>query len=229
MGPHGKAFLKLLLGSEVLRFGSFKTKSGRLSPYFFNTGNFKSGQVLAAVAGIYADVILEKIGDQVDNLFGPAYKGIPLAVMTAHELAKRTGKDVTFTFNRKEAKDHGEGGTLVGHTYQGHEKTVVIEDVITGGTSFSETLPILKHYGIRPIGLIVGVDRQEKGNAGEVSAYAAIAKTWETKAVSIVTIKDVIAELHNKEFAGKVWIDDAGFKAAKDYLATYGAANAYTL
>jgi orotate phosphoribosyltransferase len=223
VGPQGKAFLKLLLSSEVLRFGSFKTKSGRLSPYFFNTGNFKSGLVLSAVASIYADVIIEKIGAQVDNLFGPAYKGIPLAVMTAHELAKKTGKDVTFTFNRKEAKDHGEGGTLVGHAYTGREKVVVIEDVITGGTSFSETLPILKHYGIRPAGLIVGVDRQEKGNSGEGSAYSAIAKTWDTKAVSIVTIQAVIAELHNREFAGKVWIDDTVYKSAQDYLATYGA------
>ena len=223
MGPQGKAFLKLLLSSEVLRFGSFKTKSGRLSPYFFNTGNFKSGLVLSAVASIYADVIIEKIGPNVDNLFGPAYKGIPLAVMTAQELVKKTGKDVTFTFNRKEAKDHGEGGTLVGHVYTGKEQVVVIEDVITGGTSFSETLPILKHYGIRPAGLIVGVDRQEKGNTGEGSAYSSIAKTWETKAVSIVTINEVIAELHNREFAGKVWIDDAGYKAAQDYLATYGA------
>jgi len=223
VGPQGKAFLKLLLGSEVLRFGSFKTKSGRMSPYFFNTGNFKSGLVLSAVASIYADVILEKIGSHVDNLFGPAYKGIPLAVMTAHELAKKTGKDVTFTFNRKEVKDHGEGGTLVGHSYTGNEQVVVIEDVITGGTSFSETLPILKHHGIRPVGLIVGVDRQEKGSSGADSAFSTVAKTWETKAVSIVTIEEVIAELYNKEFAGKVWIDDDLYKSARAYLATYGA------
>lgn len=223
MNKSGTAFLELLLKAEVLRFGSFKTKSGRLSPYFFNTGNFKSGAVLASVASIYADVILEKIGSHVNNLFGPAYKGIPLAVMTANEMAKKTGKDVTFTFNRKEVKDHGEGGNLVGHIYKGDEQTVVIEDVITGGTSFSETLPLLKSYGVSPVGLIVGVDRQEKANNSTESAFSLIGKSWCTKPVSILTINDVIRELHNRQFAGKVWIDDAILESTKAYLALYGA------
>lgn len=223
MNQSGKDFLALLLGSEVLKFGSFKTKSGRLSPYFFNTGNFKSGAVLARVADIYAETILEKIGSHVNNLFGPAYKGIPLAVMTAWSLAKKTGRDVTFTFNRKEAKDHGEGGNLVGHSYKGDEQVVVIEDVITGGTSFSETLPILKRCGIKPAGLIVGVDRQERGNTTAESAYTAICREWDVHGVSIVTISQVLQELHNKEFLGKVWVDETNMQAARTYLATYGA------
>lgn len=223
MNEAGKEFLELLLGSEVLKFGTFQTKSGRLSPYFFNTGNFKSGAVLAKVAAVYADTILEKIGSHVNNLFGPAYKGIPLAVMTAYELSRKTGKDVTFTFNRKEAKDHGEGGSLVGHAYKGDEQVVVIEDVITGGTSFSETLPLLKRSGIKPVGLIVGVDRQERGNKDLESAYTTICKDWDVKGVSILTISQVMKELCNKEFMGKVWVTDDNLLAAREYLAAYGA------
>ena len=215
-------YLELLLTSGVLRFGEFKTKSGRLSPYFFNMGALDSGERLGKAADVYAQVIERAFGPQVENLFGPAYKGIPLAVMTSHALARRLGRDVSFTFNRKEAKDHGEGGTLVGRQYEGGEKVVVIEDVITGGTSFSETLPVLRKAGVDVVGVVVGVDRQERGQ-GSKGALAEVAGTWGVKTASIVTIADVVARLHNRTVAGKVWIDDATKARIRDYLATYGA------
>lgn len=215
-------YLELLLTSGVLRFGEFKTKSGRLSPYFFDMGKLDSGKRLAAAAAIYAEMIETTFGRDIDNLFGPAYKGIPLAVMTAEALARRLGRDVSFTFNRKEAKDHGEGGLLVGRQYHGGEKVVVIEDVITGGTSFGETLPLLRHAKADVVGVIVGVDRQEKGR-GERGALAEVAATWGVKTAAIVTIAEVVERLYNRPVAGKVWIDDVLRARILDYLDRYGA------
>ncbi len=213
-------YLELLLNSGVVKFGSFKTKSGRLSPYFFNTGHLDSAYRLGKAAQCYADLIAERF-PQVTNLFGPAYKGIPLAVLTAEALAKKLGRDITFTFNRKEVKDHGEGGSLVGHNYQGVEQVVVIEDVITGGTSFSETLPLLKSYGIKPIGLVVGIDRMEKGQ-GEARAFDEIAQAWDIPTASILTLDDIIGKLHGKTVLGKVWIDDAMRQSIDTYRSLYG-------
>lgn len=217
-----RSYIELLLRSGVLRFGEFKTKSGRLSPYFFNMGNLDSGESLGAAADLYATAIVEHFGEGVDNLFGPAYKGIPLAVMTSAALARRIGRDVSFTFNRKEAKDHGEGGLLVGRSYQGGERVVVIEDVVTGGTSFRETLPMLKKHGVDVAGVIVGVDRQERGE-GSKAALREVADTYGVKAASIVTITDVVATLYRKSVLGQVWIDDAAKARIDRYLAEYGA------
>ncbi len=217
-----QAYIELLLRAKVLRFGDFKTKSGRQSPYFFNMGNIDSAATLDSAAGLYAAAIAEEFGGHVDNLFGPAYKGIPLAVMTSHYLAKRLGRDVSFTFNRKEAKDHGEGGLLVGRSYQGGEKVVVIEDVITGGTSCRETLPLLKKAGVDVVGCIVGVDRQERG-AGEKAALREIGETYGVKTASIVTIAEVVAALHNRAVLGQIWIDDQAKTRIDHYLAKYGA------
>jgi orotate phosphoribosyltransferase len=213
-------YIEWLLRSGALRFGEFKTKSGRLSPYFFNTGHFDSGLTLGGVADLYAQVIAERFGEKVDNLFGPAYKGIPLAVMTAYQLSRRLGRDVTYTFNRKEAKDHGEGGSLVGRAYQGGEKVVLVEDVITGGTSFRDMRPLLMANRVEVIGLVVGVDRLEKGT-GSLTASAEVASIWGVPVTSLVTVNDVVERLHNRPVLGKVWIDD-GIKARIDeYLARY--------
>lgn len=213
-------YIEWLLRSGALRFGEFKTKSGRLSPYFFNTGHFDSGATLGGVADLYAQVIAERFGQKVDNLFGPAYKGIPLAVMTAYQLSRRLGRDISYTFNRKEAKDHGEGGSLVGRAYQGGEKVVLVEDVITGGTSFTEMRPLLMANRVEVIGLVVGVDRQEKGT-GSLTASAEVAATWGVPVTSLVTVKDVVQRLHNKTVLGKVWIDDAIKGRIDEYLARY--------
>ncbi len=218
-----QAYLECLLRSGVLRFGEFKTKSGRLSPYFFNTGRIDSGESLSEVAGYYAELIAERFGSRVDNLFGPAYKGIPLAVMTSERLARRLGRDVSFTFNRKEVKDHGEGGTLVGRAYQGGEKVVVIEDVITGGTSFHETIPLLKRLGADVIGLVVGVDRQERGSKAGISAMREVGEAYGVPTASIVTMNEVVEMLYDQTVLEKVWIDAAMHARIDDYRAQYGA------
>jgi orotate phosphoribosyltransferase len=214
-------YIELLLTSGVLSFGDFTTKSGRRSPYFFNTGRFDSGARIAAAGAAYAELIADRFGATVENLFGPAYKGIPLAVATASALSQRLGRDVSFTFNRKEAKDHGEGGLLVGRAYTGGEKVVVIEDVITGGTSFNETMPLLARYGVEVIGAVVGVDRQERGT-GAASAFAEVRERYGVATAAIVTIDDVVQALHDRTVLGKVWIDDAARERIADYLSRYG-------
>lgn len=218
-----QAYLECLLRCGVLRFGEFKTKSGRMSPYFFNTGRIDSGESLGEVAGYYADLIAERFGSRVDNLFGPAYKGIPLAVMTSARLAAKLGRDVSFTFNRKEAKDHGEGGSLVGRAYQGGEKVVVVEDVITGGTSFHETVPLLRRLGADVIGLVVGVDRQERGSKAGISAMREVGEQYGIPTASIITISEVVETLYDRKVLGQVWIDAPTHAFIDAYRAQYGA------
>lgn len=215
------AYIDLLLTSGVLRFGEFTTKSGRASPYFFNTGLFDSGTSLDSVGMLYAKAIQKVYGSSIDNLYGPAYKGIPLAVMAAAHLAKLSGHDISFTFNRKEAKDHGEGGLLVGRLYRGGERVLIVEDVITGGTSFRETLAILKKHPVTVSGIIVGIDRQERGQ-GELSALQEVEKTACVKAHALVTISDVVTRLYNRRVQGRVWIDDQILMAIRAYLTQYG-------
>lgn len=214
-------FLELLLESEVLRFGSFKTKSGRMSPFFFNTGNIDSGFRLTKLADIYSEVILEKFGPKVDNLFGPAYKGIPLAAAVSQALARKLQRDVSFTYNRKEAKDHGEGGSFVGRQYLHQEQVLIIEDVLTGGTSLRETLTNLRAKQVQVIGALVGVDRQEKG-LGELSARAEIEMEFKIPVTSILSIDQVVSDLYNKMVQGRVWIDDEGLKDIKTYRSIFG-------
>lgn len=216
-----RAFLEHLLACEVLRFGSFKTKSGRMSPYFFNTGRFDSGQKIQKTAELYADLIADQFGGEVDNLFGPAYKGIPLAVATAQVLAQKLHRDVTFSFNRKETKDHGEGGGIIGYQYRGGEKVVVIEDVITGGTSLNETMPLLKRVGVEVLGLVVGVDRQEKG-LSHLTAMEEVKQKWGIRGYSILTLEQIVKSLDRREFNGKIWIDQTLKLAIEEYRTLYG-------
>jgi orotate phosphoribosyltransferase len=214
-------FLEILLSSGVLRFGEFITKSGRQSPYFFNTGLFDSGARLDLVGQLYAESIHAFYGSSIDNLYGPAYKGIPLAVMTASHLTKLSGRDISFTFNRKETKDHGEGGLLVGRQYQGGEKVLIIEDVITGGTSFRETLSLLKKQPVTIVGIIVGIDRQERGT-GTQSALDEIEDTTGIKTHSIISVSDIIERLHGRTVQGRIWIDDDCLKKIRSYQQKYG-------
>jgi orotate phosphoribosyltransferase len=216
------AYLELLLSSGVLRFGEFKTKSGRLSPYFFNLGAIASGQRMAALAECYATRIAARFPD-VENLYGPAYKGIPLAVSISTALAAKLKRDVTFTFNRKEAKDHGEGGLLVGYQYQGGEKVVIVEDVITGGTSIGESLPVLQRARVNILGICVGIDREERGLDGDDTAVAEVQRRYGLPVAALTTLTDVVTTLSAKDVLGKRWLDAKTLDKIAAYRHAYGA------
>ena len=195
-------FIEFMVRSHVLRFGDFVTKSGRRTPYFMNTGSYRTGAQLARLATAYADAIARHLGDGFDVLFGPAYKGIPLVVATSMELARR-GRDVGFSFNRKEAKDHGEGGTLVGWELAAGQRVVIVEDVTTAGTSIRETVPLLRAAAdVVLAGLVVAVDRMERGT-GDQSALAEIGATFRMKTFAIVTIDEIVEHLSTHDVDGR--------------------------
>jgi orotate phosphoribosyltransferase len=188
------SFVRFLLESEVLRFGNFTAKSGRQTPYFFDAGRFGRGSQLDRLGEFYAQRLQEALPGGFDVLFGPAYKGIPLCVATSIALSRR-GHDVGFCFNRKEAKDHGEGGVLVGHRLKDGDRVLIIEDVTTAGTSIRETVPILRAAArVQLVGLIVAVDRQERGQGTE-SALKEIAREYGLQALSIANIDQIIEQL----------------------------------
>jgi orotate phosphoribosyltransferase len=217
-----QAYLEILLKQKVLQFGEFKTKSGRLSPYFFNTGNIDSGNSIARVSELYANVIAKNYGPDVNVIFGPAYKGIPLCVMVAAKLSELSGRDIKFTFNRKEAKDHGEGGNLVGHHINESDRVIIVEDVLTAGTSINESGKLLKKLNTTVLAAVVGIDRQEKGS-GTASAREQITKTWGFPVHALINLNEIIATLWNKEFLGKVWIDDDHKGKIDAYMKSYCA------
>lgn len=217
-----REFVELLLKSGVLNFGTFTTKSGRLSPYFFNTGRFDSGMRLGKVADLYAASIASHFGAKVENLFGPAYKGIPLAVLSADRLAQLYQRDVSFTFNRKEAKDHGEGGNFVGHQYRGGENVVIVEDVLTGGTSLRETELMLRSLKLNILGIFVGIDRQERGSA-MLSARQEIEQLFQAPVFNLVNMDDIISILYGQTVLGRVWIDKPIKLAIDEYRQQYCA------
>ncbi len=185
------AFIDFIMQAGVLKLGRFTLKSGRQSPYFFNAGLFNSGGQLATLAEGYAATIAEN-GVDYDILFGPAYKGIPLAATTAVSLAKDFGIDKPYAFNRKEAKDHGEGGNIVGHPLQG--KVLIIDDVITAGTAIREAIDIIKSNGAEPCGVVVALDRMEKGK-GELSAIQEVERDYGLPVYSIINLNDIIEYL----------------------------------
>lgn len=216
-------FIRFMLDSGVLKLGSFKTKSGRMSPYFLDAGRYGRGAQLARLGGFYADRLLETLGDGFDVLFGPAYKGIPLAVATAMALSER-GRDVGFCFNRKEAKDHGEGGVLVGQPLRDGDRVVIVEDVTTAGTSIRETVPLLRAAAkIDLRALIVSVDRQERGQT-EQSALAEVGASFGMKTLSIVNIDQIVDYLRNNDVGGQRLITPELDAAIREYRRTYGAA-----
>lgn len=212
-----------MVGAEVLKFGDFVAKSGRKTPYFVNSGSYRTGQQLRQLAAFYVDAI-EKRGVQFDVLFGPAYKGIPLVVAIAMVFAER-GRELPFCFNRKEAKDHGEGGSLVGHALRDGERVLIVEDVTTAGTSIHETVPLLRRAAaIELAGLVVSVDRMERGRA-DVNALTELGQTYMMDTFSLVTIDEIVDLLHNRPVGGRVWIDDAMWQRLRAYRKQYGGTN----
>ncbi|MCL2102145.1 MAG: orotate phosphoribosyltransferase [Fibromonadales bacterium] len=185
-------FVPFLVECGALKFGSFTTKSGRVSPYFVNMGAVCSGKGISLLSSNYAKVFQEHFAEKADNLFGPAYKGIPLCAATATALHKEYGINVSFTYNRKEAKDHGEGGILVGDAYQEKKRIVIIEDVITAGTSIEETMKIMQNIpNAKVVGLIVAMDRKEKLSDGK-SALQQVKEKYGIETHSIASIEDIL-------------------------------------
>jgi orotate phosphoribosyltransferase len=215
MKPYQTTFLDLAVKAEVLKFGSFTLKSGRVSPYFFNLGRISSGASLRALGRAYAEALLAQ-GIEFDLLFGPAYKGIPLAAAVAIGFAELTGRDVAFAYNRKEAKDHGEGGVLVGADVRGM-RVVVVDDVLTAGTALRQSHELLIASGARPVLAITALDRQEVAANGR-SAVAELVERTGLPVVSLVTVQDLLGYLHAQ--GGQADI----VAAIADYQRRYGVA-----
>jgi orotate phosphoribosyltransferase len=223
METYKREFIEFMVACEVLRFGDFVTKSGRRTPYFIDTGRYRTGAQLSQLGRSYARAIVEGFGDAFDCLYGPAYKGIPLVVAAAIALAEEHARPVAFCFNRKEAKDHGEGGRLVGHAPRDGERVVIVEDVTTAGTSVRESVALLRAAaGVRFAGLVVSVDRMEKG-AGSRSALMEIREELGIPVFPIVTLDEIVAHLHNRSVGGRVVIDDDIRARIDDYRSQYGA------
>jgi len=222
MKNYKQEFIKFMVKSNVLIFGDFTAKSGRKTPYFVNTGNYKTGEQIAKLGEFYADCIKENLGEEYDVLFGPAYKGIPLAVTTAAALYNKFDINKNYCFNRKEDKDHGEGGSIVGHKMQDGQRIIIIEDVITAGTAIRECLPILQGAAkVDVLGLIISVDRMEKGQ-GEKTAVQEIYENYGIKTYPIVTVREIIETLHNTQVDGEIYIDDTVKQKMEEYLFKYG-------
>ena len=216
-------FIEFMVKSGALTFGDFITKSGRKTPYFINTGNYRTGAQAAKLGEFYADCIMENIAGRIDALFGPAYKGIPLSVACSIALFNKYGRDVGYCFNRKEAKDHGEGGSMVGYKLKDGDRILIIEDVITAGTAVRECIPVLKSAAdIEIAGLVISVDRMERGSGG-LSAIEEIKREFGIKTYPIVTVREIIGCLHNRQIDGRVYVDDAVRSRIEEYLKTYGA------
>ena len=216
-------FIEFIVKSGALTFGDFITKSGRKTPYFINTGNYRTGAQAAKLGEFYADCIMENIAGRIDALFGPAYKGIPLSVACSIALFNKYGRDVGYCFNRKEAKDHGEGGSMVGYKLKDGDRILIIEDVITAGTAVRECIPVLKSAAdIEIAGLVISVDRMERGSGG-LSAIEEIKREFGIKTYPIVTVREIIGCLHNRQIDGRVYVDDAVRRRMEEYLKTYGA------
>lgn len=213
-----------MVQAEVLTFGDFVTKSGRSTPYFVNTGKYRTGMQMERLGEFYADSIeafVTETGQGIDVLFGPAYKGIPLVVTASVALARR-GRDVAFTFNRKEAKDHGEGGVLVGHTPVDGDRVLWVEDVTSAGTSIRETVPVMRAAAdVELAGLVISVDRAERGT-GELSGLAQVGLDFGMATFSIVTVHEVIEHLAGREIDGTVVLDDERVDAMHAYLTEWG-------
>jgi len=222
MDKYKEQFIEFMVDCEVLRFGDFVTKSGRNTPFFINTGFYRTGSQLNLLGKYYANAINSAFGTDFDVLFGPAYKGIPLSVTASIAMSTEYDKDVRYCSNRKEVKDHGDKGILLGSPLKDGDKVVLIEDVTTAGTSIEETMPILKAQAdVKVEGLVVSVDRMERGK-GTKSALKEIEETYGIKTTAIVTMKEVVEHLYNKEYKGRIIIDDAMKAAIDKYYEQYG-------
>ena len=213
-------FITFMVRAGALTFGDFVTKSGRKTPYFVNTGKYSNGEQISQLGNFYANCIMDNIKVKENTvLFGPAYKGIALAVSTAIALSGR-GIHVNYCFNRKEVKDHGEGGSLVGHKLTKGDRVLIIEDVITAGTAVREVLPILQDVGAIVDGLVISVDRMERGT-GERTAIQEIWEEYQIPTFPIVNVCDIIECLHNRPIDGSVLINDEIAARMKAYLKEY--------
>lgn len=195
MKPYQQAFIQLALSSSALKFGEFTLKSGRVSPYFFNAGQFQSGAALASLGRFYAAALLDA-GVNFDMLLGPAYKGIPLAATTAVALAEHHQRDVPYCFNRKEAKTHGEGGSMVGAPLSG--RVVIVDDVITAGTAVREVLSMIKDAGAEPAAILIGLNRQERGS-GPLSAITELERSTGVPVISIIDLQLILQYLASED------------------------------
>ncbi len=222
MEKYKQEFIEFMIDCEVLKFGDFTTKSGRKTPFFVNTGFYRSGSQLRRLGEYYARAIKEEFGTDFEILFGPAYKGIPLTVATSMELCRIYGAEVSYCSNRKEVKDHGDTGILLGSPIKDGDRVLLIEDVTTAGTSIEETLPILRAQGdVKINGLIVSVDRCERGS-GEKSALVEIQEKYGFKTAAIVTMKEVVEHLYKREYKGRVVINDEIKELIDRYYEQYG-------
>ena len=211
-------FIRFMVSNGVLKFGEFTLKSGRIAPYFINTGNYKTGKQLAKLGEYYAACIMEN-GLEAETLVGPAYKGIPLSVATAVAMYHGYDKEVNYCFDRKEAKDHGEGGLFVGKQLVDGDKVVIIEDVMTSGKALREILPKLEAAAkVNVVGMIISVDRREKGLTSDLSAVSEAKKEFGIDVYSVVTMNDIIAAIEDGVVDGKEHLE-----AMYNYRNTYGA------
>lgn len=218
MQDYQRDFIKLAIGHRALQFGEFTLKSGRQSPYFFNAGLFNTGAALAELGRHYAAAIVHQgtaqKGIEFDVLFGPAYKGIPLASATAIALADGHGLDKPYAFNRKEAKDHGEGGLIVGAELKG--RVLIIDDVITAGTAVREVMEIIRRHGAEPAGVVVGLNRQERGR-DHLSAIQEVEREFSIPVISIAAVDHIIAYLEEQDGRQSL------VRQVRDYREQYGA------
>ena len=223
MEDYKREFIDFMVESNVLKFGEFTLKSGRKSPFFMNAGAYVTGYQLKKLGEFYARAIHDNFGDDFDVLFGPAYKGIPLAVAAASSLYRNYGRDLPYCFNRKEVKDHGEGGFMVGYQPQAGDVIAIVEDVVTAGTAVRESIALFQKVApVKISSLFVSVDRMERGQ-GSCSTLDELRKEYGIAVHPIVTVRDIIQFLYERPIDGKVYIDDAVKARMETYLAEYGA------
>lgn len=224
MEAYKSEFINFMVDSDVLKFGEFTLKSGRKSPFFMNAGAYVTGTQLNRLGEYYAKAIHDNFGLDFDILFGPAYKGIPLSVVTCAAISRLYGVDIRYCSNRKEIKDHGDTGILLGSKMKDGDRVLMIEDVTTSGKSIEETFPIIKGQAdVEIVGLIVSLNRMEKGLDSDKCALDEIYDKYGIKACSIVNMDEVTEYLYNKEIDGRIIIDDDIKKALDEYFKTYGA------
>ncbi len=222
MEQYKQEFIEFMVDSDVLKFGEFTLKSGRKSPFYMNAGSYVTGTQLRKLGEYYAKAIHDNYGDDFDILFGPAYKGIPLSVATTMAFSELYGKEIKYCSNRKEVKDHGDAGILLGSPIVDGDRVVIIEDVTTSGKSIEETFPIIRAQAdVKILGLMVSLNRMERGK-GSKGALQEIQETYGFLANAIVTIQEVTEYLYNREYKGKIYIDDEIKTALDVYYQQYG-------
>lgn len=223
MEQYKQEFIEFMIDSNVLKFGEFTLKSGRKSPFFMNAGAYVTGAQLKKLGEYYAKAIHDSYGDDFDVVFGPAYKGIPLSVITAIAYSELYGKQIRYCSNRKEEKDHGDAGILLGSKLNDGDRVVIVEDVTTSGKSIEETYPIVKAQGnVEVVGLMVSLNRMEMGKSADKTALDEIRELYGMKTGAIVTMNEVVEYLYNKQVNGTVYIDDEKKAAIDAYYEQYG-------